>query len=246
MVLKIEKLSKSFEGLRLFENLNVTMHGGSVIGLIGKNGVGKSTFLNCLASILEADVEDVYLNNQKIDLGKVEWKSSIGYLSDIIPVIEDFTAFEYFQFIATIYQVPNAEIVKRAQELFSYFFDDSLLFENLRPLKSFSTGMIKKVQIISAVIHKPAILLLDEPFSGLDSTSNAKLISFIKYYSKPENIIIFTSHDLNHHRVLANNFLILDSGHFVFNGDLKALEDYFIDHKLMIDLAGNTPNFSWI
>lgn len=169
MMLRVEQLSKSYGDLRLFENLHVEMQGGGIVGLLGKNGVGKSTFLNCLASILKADAGNIYLNTQKIDLDSVKWKSLLGYVSDIIPVIEDFTAYEYIQFIATIYQVPQTEIATRANELYNYFFEDSSLFDNKKPLKGFSTGMMKKVQIICSVIHKPVILLLDEPFSGLDA-----------------------------------------------------------------------------
>ncbi|HEY9007808.1 MAG TPA: ABC transporter ATP-binding protein [Ohtaekwangia sp.] len=229
MIVTIKQLSKSYGQQTVLDHVSVTLQGGKIYGLIGKNGVGKSTFLNCLSNVTRANVEEVYLNNEKISLSDATWKRDVGFVSDMVPLIDEFTIQEYLTFVGTIYRVSESDILLRAQELYNFFFEDVSLSANKKHLKSFSTGMLKKAQIISSVIHKPSILLLDEPFSGLDTVTCGKLISFLKYYSTPDTIIIFTTHDIEYHRSLATDFLVLDATHLISHLDFESLDSsYFI------------------
>jgi ABC-2 type transport system ATP-binding protein len=246
MILSIKNLSKSLGQQAILNNLSVTIQSGSIVGLIGKNGAGKSTFLNCLSNIIQADMEDIYVDDKKVKLSDSEWKKNLGFVSDIVPVIEEFTILEYLKFVGVIYQIPENDITSRALELYNYFFDESSLLENKKPLKSFSTGMLKKVQIISSIIHKPTLLLLDEPFSGLDAVTSSKLISFVKHYSNANNIVIFTTHDLNHHKSLGTHFLILDKAQIIFQGDFKNLDSSYTAQETLAEIHGKQLNFKWL
>lgn len=245
MILEIKSLTKSFGNKVVFQNIRFTLNGGSIVGLVGKNGVGKSTFLNCLANILPTNSYEIIYDGSPIALSDVDWKKKLGFVSDIVPAITDFTVLEYLKLIGTIYRIPEQVVLKRANDLCDFFFDDFALFENNKPIKSFSTGMLKKIQIIASVLHKPTILLLDEPFSGLDAVAVSKLLSFIKYYSNIDNLIIFTSHEISHHKQIGDHFLVLDREQLVFEGDLQNLEQFFMKSELLQKIENEKPNIAW-
>ena len=106
--------------------------------------------------------------------------------------------------------------------------------------------MLKKSQIISALIHRPTFLLLDEPFSGLDAVACSKLISFLKAYSKPTTIIVFTTHEMQHHQSLGTDFFLLDKTNLTVQESFESLDSTYLSKEKIAEIEHILPDFKWI
>lgn len=212
MILKIENLSKSFSGRTILDNVCITLSSGKVYALTGENGAGKSTFINCLSAITSIDsCELIEFNGKIVDIQSVEWKKSIGFLSDFVPLIDELTAHEFLNLHGAIYHLNKQYCNERIKDLFSLFFNGESIESYNNVLQSFSTGMRKKVRIISGLLHNPQIVLLDEPFSGLDTTSCEILSNKIKELANENKIVLFSSHNDTNIKVTADRLLELKS-----------------------------------
>lgn len=239
----VSKLTKSFDNNLVLKDIDFSVSGGDILGVIGKNGIGKSTMLNILCGSIVAENSTILLDNVKIDLSSNKWKSNVGFVSDQIPLIDDFSPWEFLLFIGNIYKLSNSEIISRVNDLYEFFFQEPILKTN-KPIKSLSTGMKKKIQLISSIIHKPSLLILDEPFSGLDSNGVEKLSLLLKKYSCKDTIIIFTSHDIAHHRVIANKWLLLEKGVSTLFNSFDLAESFY--NKNTSQINDVSLNLTWL
>lgn len=135
-------------------------------------------------------------------------------------MIEELSAIQFLTLISKIYKIKHETFEQRKNDLMSYFFDNAEDVGQQR-LVSFSTGMKKKIGIIASVLHKPELLILDEPFSGLDPIAAQKTIDFINFYKNKDRTILLSSHDLSYVNQVATSILVLDQGKFMFNGTIN-------------------------
>ncbi len=219
MQLKISGLCKRYADNIVLSNVNLSINEGQIYCLLGRNGAGKSTVINILADLIDADSGSVTLDNHSI----TESKNIIGLQSQYQQLIDELSAAEYLEFIGILYKVEKRELIKRTHALLSFFFEKN---EDITAnIYSFSTGMKKKLTICSALIHKPSILLLDEPFANLDLPSAEKLCRLLSAYVSSDRIIIISSHDLLYVDKVATHLGILVDGDFKFNGSLNEFKD---------------------
>ena len=217
MIIEVKRLSKSFNNQNVLQDLNLTINQDKIYCLLGKNGVGKTTFINILVNVIRQDEGEVLYDGESYERLPLKIKQSIGVMTEENPLIEELTANQFLTLIGKLYKINLDTFEERKNDLITYFFDNPKDYEN-KQLSKFSTGMKKMVGIIASALHKPKILILDEPFSGLDPIAAKKTIDFIKFYRNENRSVLLSSHDLGYVKQVATNIVVLDECKFIFNG----------------------------
>lgn len=214
-MIKIVELSKKYGESYVLEDINLTISDNTCLALIGKNGVGKTTLLNILINNISPTSGYIEFDNIKI-LENFFLKKKIGISFGTEYLIDEFTGLEYLYFINLTYK--NEILKSETLELFNYFFEDD--FDKNKLIGNYSQGMKTKLSICAAVIHKPEILILDEPFANLDPFAVEKIITFLSEFKK-NRIVIFSSHELSNISKLATKICLLDNNKILFHGSLE-------------------------
>jgi ABC-2 type transport system ATP-binding protein len=232
MSLEINGLTKAFGKKQVLQDLNLSIGKGQCYCLLGKNGVGKSTFLNCILDLIKPDSGNISIFGLDYEKHKLAVKQNLGALCEDNPLIEEFTGLEYLNFTAKLYKLNPAEAEERIQSLTNYFFTDH---ESLQKnIAGYSTGMKKKVGIVAAILHKPDLLILDEPFTGLDPIAAQLLVKLIRNYSTPNRVVLISSHDLNYVEKVATHIGVLNDGQLMYNG---SVQEFTMNGENLIDQA---------
>ena len=206
--IRIENLYLAFKKQVIFSQASLALQVGKSYCLIGKNGTGKSSLLYLLLGFLKPQQGHIYYDTQPLVRLSAAAKQQIGYMGDVSGLIEELNAMQYLRLMGAIYHLPPKQAEARSQELLQYFFEDT---EDLKHkhIKTYSSGMKKKLEIIAAVLHQPNILFLDEPFAALDLPFSERLITFLEEYSSPERIILFSSHNAEYIRRIEAEVLLI-------------------------------------
>ena len=217
MELELRNLTKSFGPKTVLRNLSLTAHTGYCVGVLGRNGAGKSTLFNLLTNVLLPNSGSIVLDGQPLgETFPVAVKRRMGALVNQAYLVEQLTPEEYLQFVARIYDLPDAQT--RIQSLLAHLLEDYYTVRRKR-LGSFSTGMKQKVAIASCLLHRPELLILDEPFNGLDVFSADSVLSLLNSY-RPQALTFVSSHNLAHIEKVATHLLIIDESEVKYWGTM--------------------------
>lgn len=245
-MINIRNLIFSYSHRQILSNINLQMSAGNCYGLLGANGSGKSTLLNCIANILQPQYGQITVNNLSYKTDEVSIKKHLGFVLDANPLIEDFTGWQYMNFVGILHGLKTEELKIRAESIVKFFFDDpDVLVKNIH---TFSTGMKKKLSVCAALIHQPTCLILDEPFSGLDIMAAKKLIDFIRFYLRKDRLILISSHDLHFVNQIATGIIVIQESKIIYDGSLDEFINYGdqqIDKALYKTLVPFEAEYNW-
>ena len=227
-MLKVSHLSKSYGDLKAVDDLSFEVHDGEIYGLLGVNGAGKTTTFRMIVGLLQPDSGEVLLDGKKIDYSMV---SSIGFLPEERSLFTKMTVEEQVHFFARLKGMDKKEIEKRLDEWLEKL---SILEYKKKRIKELSKGNQQKIQFICALIHKPKLLLLDEPFTGLDPFNVSILMKLLRELALDGTMIIFSSHRMEHVEVFCDSLLILVEGKNVLSGSLKSIKDDFKKKRIIV------------
>lgn len=230
-MIQITNLQKKF-GEKIAVNIdNYTIGKGEMLGLVGNNGAGKTTLFRLILDLLQADQGEVTINDINVARSE-DWKSITGAYIDDGFLIDYLTPEEYFYFIGKMYGLKKEEVDERLKP-FERFMNNEVLGEK-KFIRNYSMGNKQKIGIISAMLHYPQLLILDEPFNFLDPSSQAVIKHLLKKYSdEHQATVIISSHNLNHTVDICPRIALLEHGviirdiHNENNSAEKELEDYF-------------------
>lgn len=211
----IKGVCKRFANHVVLDKIDFYAESGQCLLLLGRNGVGKSTLFNCMINLIKPEAGEILINGMSYNQYPVKIKELIGVMSDDNPLMPEFTAQQYLEFVGILRKIPKNELQERIETLFDFFFEDRK--DIYKRTSTYSTGMKKRLSLCAAVLHRPALLILDEPFAGLDLLSARKLTQFIKFYLSNERIVILSSHDFTHVNHVATHISVLNNGNIVFN-----------------------------
>ncbi|MBR2340957.1 MAG: ABC transporter ATP-binding protein [Clostridia bacterium] len=222
-MLKIESFTKTYKGgKRAVDGLSLEVKAGDIYGFIGHNGAGKTTTLKCVAGILDFDEGEIFIDGKSIKTQDIECKKVLAYIPDNPDLYDYLTGAQYLNFIADVYGVGAEERAKRIER----FSKDFEIYEWLGDLISaYSHGMRQKLAIISALLHEPKLLILDEPFVGLDPKAALKLKELMRERCAAGGAIFFSTHVLEVAEKLCNKIAIIKDGKLVVLGETEALTD---------------------
>ncbi|NMA38043.1 MAG: ABC transporter ATP-binding protein [Papillibacter sp.] len=232
-MLKIRDFSKTYaKGKKAVDNLNLTINAGEIYGFIGHNGAGKTTTLKAVAGILDFEEGDIFINDISIKDDPVACKQLMAYIPDDPRLYDNLTGIQYLRFIADIYGVDEQLRMKRLND----YGDAFEMTKHLGDLiSSYSHGMKQKLSLISAFIHAPKLMILDEPFVGLDPKAAFTLRGFMKELCQNGGAIFFSTHVLDTAEKLCDKVAIIRGGKLVAEGTMdevkgnESLEQVFLE-----------------
>ncbi len=231
-MLKIENLTKTYGDKKAIDNLSLSINAGEIYGFIGHNGAGKTTTLKSVVGILPFDQGEIYINGKSVKKSPLECKKDIAYIPDNPDLYEFMTGIKYLNFIADIYQV-DAEKRKERIKKYGDIFE---ITDNLdQPIASYSHGMKQKLAIISAWLHKPKLIIMDEPFVGLDPKASHLLKGMMRQVCDEGGAIFFSTHVLEVAEKLCDKVAIIKSGKLIKDGSMEevkgddSLEEVFLE-----------------
>ncbi|MEI6578119.1 MAG: ABC transporter ATP-binding protein [Eubacteriales bacterium] len=232
-MLRINNLSKTYKGgKKAVDNLSMLVEAGDIFGFIGPNGAGKTTTIKAVVGVLDFEDGDIFINDLSIKKDPLNCKKITAYIPDNPDLYEYFTGIAYLNFIGDIFAVERRE----REEQIKKYADRLELTENLGDMiSSYSHGMKQKLAIISALIHKPKLLVLDEPFVGLDPKSAFTLKTIMHELCETGSAIFFSTHVLDVAEKLCNKIAIIRDGKLIACGDTDdvkgdgSLEEVFLE-----------------
>ena len=230
-MLKIERLTKIYQkNKKAVDNITLEIKDGEIFGFIGHNGAGKTTTLKCCVGILNFEEGEITLDGLSIKKDPVDFKKQIAYIPDNPDLYEQLTGIQYLNFISDIYEINERnEMIEKYSDIFG--IKDVL--GNM--ISSYSHGMKQKLALTSAIIRKPKLLILDEPFGGLDPKASFQVKEIMKEMCKEGTSIFFSTHVLEVAEKICDHVAIIKDGKIVAYGTMdeikgdKSLEAVFME-----------------
>lgn len=230
-MITIKNLLKQFGEKRAVDIDSYVINQGDMLGLVGNNGAGKTTLFRLILDLLQADNGNVTIDG--IDVSKSEdWKQTTGEFIDDGFLIDYLTPEEYFYFIGKMYGLSKEEVDERVKP-FEHFMNGEVIGQK-KYIRNYSAGNKQKIGIISAMLHHPQLLILDEPFNFLDPTSQSIIMHLLKKYHEENNAtVIISSHNLNHTVDICSRIALMEHGKIIRdlqnenNSAEQELEAYF-------------------
>ena len=231
-MLRIENLTKTFGTLKAVDNLSLHIKPGEIYGFIGHNGAGKTTTLKAAAGILKFDEGEIYVNGTDIKKDPLEAKKMMAYIPDNPDIYTYMSGIKYLNFVADIYGVKKEKremLIKKYSQLFDIEKDLA------EPLSAYSHGMKQKLVIISALLHEPRIMMLDEPFVGLDPVATRQVKDIMHEHCAAGGAIFFSTHVLDVAEKLCDKVAIIKKGKLIAAGTMdeikgnESLEEVFLE-----------------
>ena len=231
-MLRIEHLTKKYGEKKAVDDLSLHIQKGEIYGFIGHNGAGKTTTIKSVVGILDFDEGEIYIDGKSVRTNSLECKKDIAYIPDNPDLYEFMTGLQYLSFISDIFGVGDKERKERIEK----YADAFLLKDDLNSvISSYSHGMKQKLAVISALVHEPKLIIMDEPFVGLDPKAAHILKGMMREMCDDGGAIFFSTHVLEVAEKLCDKIAIIKSGKIIKCGTMDevkgddSLEEVFLE-----------------
>ena len=231
-MLRIEHLTKTYGEKKAVDDLSLHIQKGEIYGFIGHNGAGKTTTIKACCGILDFDQGEIYVDGTSVKKEPLKCKQQIAYIPDNPDLYEFLSGIQYLNFIADMFRVPQAQRQERIHKYADLF---ELTSDLAQPVSAYSHGMKQKLAIISALIHDPKLVILDEPFVGLDPKASHLLKGIMREICDRGGAIFFSTHVLEVAEKLCDKVAIIKNGKLIKSGTMEevkgddSLEDVFLE-----------------
>jgi len=251
-MIELTGISKSYSNSnKVLDDISLAIQPNEVCCLLGKNGAGKSTLINILAQIIKADEGSIKINGHELSENTILINEKVGFVTQFDHLINVLTGEQFLTFQSLIFGMDKAEIYARISSLASFFFDNEV--DIYKQIKSYSSGMRMKLKIMAALIHKPKVLIMDEPFANLDLIASEKLVLIIKeFVAKDGNCALISSHDLLYVDLIATHICVLDNKSISYGGSKAEFThngQFAINTQLLEAIESEpitTENINWL
>ena len=227
-MLKVEKITKYYDDFKAIDNLSFEVKEGEIFGLLGVNGAGKTTTFRMIIGLLEPTSGKISLNGKPIDYSVTD---KIGFLTEERSLLTKLTVSEQCQYYGILKGMKKEEINKKLDELLKKFGIEN--YKN-KKIKELSKGNQQKIQFITAIINNPKLLILDEPFSGLDPFNVELFEKEINEMANRGSIIIFSSHRMEHVELFCKKLVILKDGKDVLSGNISDIKKSYRKKNIIV------------
>ena len=231
-MIKIKNVTKFYGDKKALDNVSFDIHSGEIFAFIGHNGAGKTTLIKSICGIMDFDEGEILINKKSIEEDPIACKREMAYVPDDPELYDNMKAIAYINFVCDMYDVPAETREKNIMDLAKLF---NIEKELGNVTKSFSHGMKQKIALIAALAHEPKILIMDEPFVGLDPKAIFDMKEVMRKIVKNGGTIFFSTHILDVAEKLCDRVAIVKQGQIVKVGDMKkirgdkSLENVFLE-----------------
>ena len=232
-VLEIKNYTKVYSGTKkAADNISLTVESGDIYGFIGHNGAGKSTTIRAIVGVLDFTEGDIFIDGHSVKKDPIECKKITAYIPDNPDLYENLSGIQYLNFVADVFEIDS----KTREERIKTYAEKFEIFDVLGDaISSYSHGMKQKIAIISALIHEPKLIVMDEPFVGLDPKAAYILKEIMHEMCKKGSAVFFSTHVLDVAEKLCNKVAIIKAGKIITEGTMeelvgdKSLEEVFLE-----------------
>ena len=232
-MLKVENVRKTYGNLVAVDSLSFTVDDGKIFGLLGENGAGKTTTFRMIMGLLMPDKGTITLDGKKIDYNETD---KIGFVTEERSLLTNLTVYEMIEYYGTLKGMDNEAIIEKLDYWLEKFDIKEYKYKKIKEL---SKGNQQKIQFISGIINEPKLLILDEPFTGLDPINVGLLKDAVKTLQKKGCSIIFSSHQMEYIEDFCEELIILVKGKAILNGNLDVIKKNYA--KKNIYVKGDIP-----
>ncbi len=237
VMLEIKNYSKSYgKEKKAADNVSLNVMSGDIYGFIGHNGAGKSTTIRAVVGVLDFTEGDIFIDGHSVKTESIECKKVTAYIPDNPDLYENLTGIQYLNFISDVFEI-SPEIREERIKKYGDLFEITAALGD--QIGSYSHGMKQKVAIISALIHEPKLLVLDEPFVGLDPKASFTLKEVMREMCERGTAVFFSTHVLDVAEKLCNKIAIIKQGKIIASGTIeeltggRSLEETFLNETFM-------------
>ena len=236
-MLKIEHLTKTYGEKKAVDDLNLHIHPGEIYGFIGHNGAGKTTTLKSVVGILQFDQGEILIDGQSIQTDPLACKREIAYIPDNPDLYDYMTGIKYLNFIADVFGIRAQDRQIRIRK-YAYLFE--LTADLAQPIAAYSHGMKQKLAIIAAWLHQPKLIIMDEPFVGLDPKASHLLKGMMRDVCDEGGAIFFSTHVLEVAEKLCDKVAIIKDGKLIRSGTMEEVKGDDSLEEVFLELEGES------
>lgn len=234
-MLKIKHFSKVYDDKPAVDDLSLEVNAGDIYAFIGHNGAGKTTTIKACCGILQFEQGDIFVNGLSVKDDPIECKKQMAYIPDNPELYEYLSGIKYLNFVADIYGVGKKE---RTERIAKYADAFGLTEDLAQPVSAYSHGMKQKLAIISAWLHDPKLIIMDEPFVGLDPVAAHTLKTMMRAHCDNGGAIFFSTHVLEVAEKLCDKVAIIKNGRLVTSGDMDTVKGDASLEAVFLELEG--------
>ena len=240
MEIRVENLRRHFGRTRAVDGISFTFHSGQIVGFVGPNGAGKTTTMRILATADEPTAGDAFVDGASVVQDPEKVRSRVGFMPDALPAHRDISVHEYLDFFARAYGVPSGRrraVVQQVEEF------TNLADLRQKTLAALSRGMKQRVSLARAMVHDPAVLILDEPASGLDPRARIELRELLRVLAERGKAILISSHILTELSEICDATVIIEQGRIVRAGTMAEIAAHDMPHRtVLVRTRGSTED----
>ncbi|WP_125153524.1 ABC transporter ATP-binding protein [Clostridium rectalis] len=236
MILEIKNLVKRYGDFLAVDNVNLAIKEGKIVGLLGPNGAGKTTTINTIMALSKIDSGKIFVFGKELYKYEMEIKSKIGIVPQEVALFDDLKAYENVTFFGRLYGLKGENLKNSVK--------DALEFTGLWDRKEsypqqYSGGMRRRLNIACAIVHKPKLIIMDEPTVGIDPQSRKHILSSVKKLNKMGSTVIYTSHYMEEIEEICDEIVIMDKGKIIARGTNEELKSLIsTEDKITMELSG--------
>jgi len=236
MIVEVKNLIKRYGNVLAVDNISFSIKEGEIFGLLGPNGAGKTTAIEAIIGIRNADTGEISIFGKDMKRYASEIKSHIGIVPQDIAIYPDLTAYENVEFFGRLYDLKGPLLKSRVEEVLEF---TGLLDKRKQQARKFSGGMKRRLNIACALVHRPSLIIMDEPTVGIDPQSRKHIIESVKKMRDEGSTIIYTSHYMEEVEELCSYIAIMDYGKIIARGSKEELKAFVaVEDKTVITLDG--------
>ncbi|MBU5592556.1 ABC transporter ATP-binding protein [Clostridium sp. MSJ-4] len=242
MIVEIKNLVKRYGEMLAIDNLNLDIKEGDIFGLLGPNGAGKTTLINSMIGLTKVDSGSVNIFGKNIKDEIMDIKKNLGIVPQEIALYEELTAYENLMFFGRLYDLKGSALKTAAKEALEF---TGIWDRKDQIVKEYSGGMKRRLNIACAIIHRPKLIIMDEPTVGIDPQSRNHILNSVKTLREEGATIIYTSHYMEEVESICNNVAILDKGRVIALGSKEELKDFvYTEERINVKIIN--ANFTMV
>ncbi|WP_029452196.1 ABC transporter ATP-binding protein [Clostridium algidicarnis] len=235
MIVQVENLIKRYNNMLAIDNLSLDIREGDIFGLLGPNGAGKTTLINSMLGLTKVDSGSIKIFGKDIKDHEMYVKKNIGIVPQEIALYQDLTAYENLMFFGRLYGLRGEKLKEAVESAFEFTAIEGRKNEIV---KQYSGGMQRRLNIACAIVHKPKLVIMDEPTVGIDPQSRNQILNSIKMLRDNGATIIYTSHYMEEVESICNDVAIIDKGRVIAKGSKEELKDFvYTEEKIIIRVS---------